>query len=96
MNKTELISIVHRRVSVGGNISHSAVETVLNNALDVIQEEMREGGVVQLPGFGKFEVLKSAARKGRNPRTGAPIDIPAAQRVRFSAGKHLAEAANHG
>lgn len=94
MNKTDLISIVHRQVNVGGTITHGTVDTVLNNVLDVIQEEMGEGGQVQLPGFGKFQVVKSAARKGRNPRTGAPLNIPAGQRVKFSPGKHLVEAAN--
>ena len=94
MNKTELISIVHRRVNVGGTITHGTVETVLNNVLDVIKDEMREGGVVQLPGFGKFAAVKKAASKGRNPRTGAPINIPEGMRVKFSPGKHLAEAAN--
>jgi DNA-binding protein HU-beta len=49
---------------------------------------------VQLPGFGSFSVSERAARQGRNPATGATIDIPASKNVRFKMGKELKEALN--
>ena len=94
MNKTELIAAVHGRTDVGGNIPRNAVEAVVNTALGVIQEELAAGHDVQLYGFGKFEAAASPARKGRNPRTGAPVQIEAKKRVRFAPGKNLKQAVN--
>lgn len=94
MNKAELIAEVHGRADVGGSIPRNAVEAVVNNALGVIREELAAGREVQLYGFGKFEAADSPARKGRNPRTGAPLRIEARRRVRFAPGKNLRQAIN--
>jgi DNA-binding protein HU-beta len=51
---------------------------------------------VQIPGFGSFAVSKRAARKGRNPKTGATIQIKASKNVRFKAGKELKDSLNKG
>ena len=51
---------------------------------------------MQIPGFGSFSVGKRAARKGRNPATGATITIKASKNAKFKAGKELKEALNKG
>lgn len=59
-----------------------------------ITEYLQKGERVTLPGFGSFSVSERAARKGRNPATGAEIQIPASKNARFKAGKDLKEAVN--
>lgn len=61
---------------------------------DSLAQFLKKGDRVQLPGFGSFSVSERAARKGRNPATGATIDIPASKNVRFKMGKELKEALN--
>jgi len=67
-----------------------AVETVFSTITDAL----KEGGKVQLIGFGNFEVRERSARKGRNPQTGAEIDIPASKVPAFKPGKALKDAVN--
>ncbi len=59
-----------------------------------ISKELAAGGKVQIPGFGTFSVSFRAARKGRNPQTGAEIDIAASKGAKFKAGKALKDAVN--
>ena len=65
-----------------------AVETVF----DTITKELSHGGEVAISGFGTFRVAKSAAREGRNPKTGEKIMIKASVKPKFRAGKALKEA----
>lgn len=60
--------------------------------LSQITEELKAGNELTLSGFGKFTVKATAARKGRNPSTGAAIDIPAKKKVTFQAQKSLKDA----
>ena len=62
--------------------------------MDVIKNELANGEKVALVGFGTFEVRERAARKGRNPQTGAEIEIAAAKAPAFKAGKDFKEAVN--
>ena len=57
---------------------------------DVVAEELKNGGKVQLVGFGTFEVSERAAREGINPLTKQPIKIAASKAPKFKAGKGLA------
>ena len=68
----------------------SAVEAVF----DTITAELKGGGDVRLVGFGNFSVSHRGASKGRNPMTGAEVDIPARNVPKFSAGKGLKDAVN--
>ena len=61
---------------------------------DVITEELKKGGKIQLVGFGTFEVSERAAREGRNPQTGKTMTIAASKAPRFKAGKALKDALN--
>lgn len=71
-----------------------AVSDVINSTLDVIAEELSYGNSVQFTGFGTFKVTERAARTGRNPKTGASVEIPASRSVKFTPGKTLKEAVN--
>ena len=61
---------------------------------DVVADELKKGGKVQLVGFGTFEVSERAAREGRNPQTKETIKIPASKAPRFKAGKALKDMVN--
>jgi DNA-binding protein HU-beta len=58
---------------------------------DIISESLKAGENVAITGFGTFKIVERAARKGRNPRTQKPLDIPASKTVKFSVGKALKE-----
>ena len=90
MNKTELINAVAET----SGLTKKDSEVALNAILDTIQNAMKSGDKVQLVGFGSFEVKERAARKGRNPRTGQDIEIPASKNPVFKAGKALKDAVN--
>ena len=88
MNKTELVSAMAERL--GASKKHS--EEALTVALDLITEALAEGEMVQLVGFGSFEVRERAPRIGRNPRTKEEVTIPASKAVQFKSGKVLKRA----
>jgi DNA-binding protein HU-beta len=69
------------------------VEAVVRGALARIEGAVGKGETVKLVGFGRFEVYERGARRGRNPRTGESLKIPATPAVRFRVGKRLRDAA---
>ena len=87
MNKAELVSAIAEKTELKKVDAEKAVKAFV----DVVTEELKKGGKVQLVGFGTFEVSKRAAREGRNPSTGAPIKIEAKKVVKFKVGKKLAD-----
>ncbi|WP_019223798.1 HU family DNA-binding protein [Bartonella rattaustraliani] len=91
MNKSELISSVAEKAGV----SKAQAGSVIDAFMASVTEALVSGGDVRLPGFGSFEVSHRAATKGRNPSTGAEINIPARSVPKFSAGKTLKEAVNN-
>ncbi len=85
MNKADLINAVAAK----NEISKKDAEKAVNAVLDLITEALKKGEKVQIMGFGAFEVKTRAARTGKNPATGATIQIPASKAVVFKAGKAL-------
>lgn len=85
MNKTDLIAAIAAKADV----SKKDAENVLNAFIDTVGSTLKSGDKIQLVGFGTFETRERAARKGKNPQTGAIIDIPAATVPAFKAGKAL-------
>lgn len=73
MNKEQLVSAIAKKS--GLTIPQS--ERALNATILSVKDELAKGGKVRLQGFGKFEVRQRAAKIGRIPRTGEPVDIPA-------------------
>lgn len=90
MNKTELVAAIADQA----DLSKKDAEKALTAVVDVVTEELRKGGKVQLVGFGTFEVSKRAARDGRNPQTGETMKIEACIAPKFKAGKALKDAVN--
>ncbi len=90
MNKLELIAAVAAKAEISKEDAEKAVKAVT----DVIAEELKAGGKVQMVGFGTFEVSERAAREGRNPRTGATMKIEATRMPKFKAGKALKDMMN--
>ncbi|MGX8688054.1 MAG: HU family DNA-binding protein [bacterium] len=90
MNKNELITAVAEK----SGLTKKETEKVLKAFTEVVTEELKNGGKVQMVGFGTFEVSERAARDGRNPRTGEPMPIEASRAPKFKAGKALKDAIN--
>ena len=90
MNKTELIAAVAEKAEISKKDAEKAVKAFT----DVVSEELVNGGKIQLVGFGTFEVAERAARTGRNPQTGADMEIPASKSPKFKAGKALKDMVN--
>jgi nucleoid DNA-binding protein len=88
MTKAELIE----KIAKGANLSKVQASKALDACLDAIKGALKKGQKVTLVGFGTFSVSKRKARKGRNPRTGEEIKIPAMKVPRFTAGKAFKDA----
>ncbi len=87
LNKTQLINAVAADASLTKVDAEKAVKATFENVAD----ELAGGGNVTLIGFGTFSVYQRAARKGKNPRTGESIKIPAKKVPKFKPGKALTE-----
>lgn len=87
MNRQELVDSIAAKTST----TKKQADALLGATLEAIQEAVKGGDKVTLVGFGTFEVKERSAREGRNPKTGATIQIPAAKVPAFSAGKQFRE-----
>ena len=90
MNKSELIE----RVAGQASLSKSDAEKAVNAFIGVVEGAVSSGDKVTLPGFGAWSRTQRAARTGRNPRTGAPVQIPASKAVKFSVGADFKKKVN--
>lgn len=90
MNKSELIA----KISEGAELSKASAGRALDSLIQAVTDELAAGGDVALVGFGTYKVNERAARTGRNPQTGAEIQIAAAKVPSFKAGKALKDACN--
>jgi nucleoid DNA-binding protein len=85
MTKAELID----KIASGTGLSKADSSRALDATLNSIRLALKKGQKVTLVGFGTFAVVKRKSRKGRNPRTGQAITIPAAKIPKFTSGKAL-------
>jgi len=85
MNKAELTA----RVARDTRMTKVKSSRVIDSLLEHVMKSLKKGERASLVGFGTFTVTRRRARTGRNPQTGAPIQIPARRVVRFTAGKSL-------
>ncbi|MBE5997706.1 MAG: HU family DNA-binding protein [Lachnospiraceae bacterium] len=90
MNKSELVAAIAEQAGLTKKDAEAAVKAFV----DVTSKELKEGGKVQLVGFGTFEVSERAARDGRNPQTGKAMKIKASKAPKFKAGKALKDYVN--
>ena len=90
MTKTDLVNVVAAETQ----LSKKDVDAVVNATLNALSNALKEGDKIQLIGFGTFDVKATAAREGRNPKTGETITIPASKKVGFAASKALKSLVN--
>ena len=90
MNKTELVAAIAEQAE----ISKKDAEKALKAFTDVVTDELKKGGKIQLVGFGTFEVSERKAREGRNPQTNEVMKIAASKAPKFKAGKALKDTVN--
>ena len=90
MNKAELVAQVAKESEMSKDAAEKAVDATFKN----IERALRGGDTVRIVGFGNFQVAQRKASIGRNPRTGAEVQIPASRVPKFRAGKALKEACN--
>ena len=90
MNKTDLIDAI----ASAADLSKADAGRALDAVVDSITDSLKKGNPVSLVGFGTFQVKPRAAREGRNPQTGATIQIAASNQPSFKAGKALKDAVN--
>jgi len=88
MTKAELIAAVARDCKCSKAVAEKALNAMTNN----ITRALKKNDRIALTGFGTFSVSKRRARKGRNPQTGAEINIRACSVPKFKAGKELRKA----
>jgi DNA-binding protein HU-beta len=91
MKKSELIEQVAEKAQTSKAAAARVMDAIFNSASGTIAEAVKAGQQVSIPGFGKFKPKTRPARKGRNPKTGAEIDIPQRTVVAFTPGKGLRE-----
>ena len=90
MNKSELIDAI----AAAADLSKADAGRALDATIEAVTGALKKGESVSLVGFGTFQVKERAAREGRNPQTGATIQIAKAQVPSFKAGKALKDAVN--
>ena len=90
VNKSELVD----QIAESSDISKAAAARALDATIEAITQSLQNAESVSLVGFGTFLVRERAARTGRNPQTGATIQIAAAKVPAFKAGKALKDALN--
>lgn len=90
MNKQDLVLQLANKIQ----ITQKSADEILSTTLETIMKALSKGDKVTLAGFGTFEARKRKERKGRNPKTGEEIRIPASTVPKFSAGKQFKESVN--
>lgn len=90
MNRQELVAAIAEK----SNVSQKITNDVLSAFLETVQDTVKAGDTVVLVGFGTFELTERAARTGRNPQTGQPLEIEASKSPRFKPGKSFKDHVN--
>jgi integration host factor subunit beta len=91
MIRSELLQQLHKD---NPELRAEEIEQIVDIFFDEIARRLAEGGRVELRGFGAFSTRARAARSGRNPRTGEPVEVPAKRVPYFRAGKEIRERLN--
>jgi len=88
MTKAEFVKALKEKAGLATLVQ---AEAAYEKMFAIIGTSLKNGDAVSISGFGSFKVMKRKARKGRNPRTGKEIQIPASKAVKFTPGKGLKE-----
>ena len=87
MNKSQLVDQIVAETALGKR----EVEKVIGSFIDTVQQSVKKGEKVSLPGFGGWSQTQRKARTARNPRTGAAVKVPAGKGVKFTVGATFKE-----
>ena len=88
MTKAEFVKTLKEKA---GLATLAQAEAAYDSLFGILKASLKNGDNVAITGFGSFKVMKRKARRGRNPRTGKEIQIPASKTVKFTVGKALKE-----
>ena len=88
MTKAEFVKTLKEKAGLS---TLAQAEAAYEGLFGIIRNALEKGDAVAISGFGSFKVAQRKAKKGRNPRTGAEIQIPASKAVKFTPGKALKE-----
>ena len=88
MTKAEFVKALKEKA---GLATLAQAEAAYENLFGIISEALKKGDAVSITGFGSFKVVQRKARKGRNPRTGKEMQLPASKTAKFTPGKALKE-----
>ena len=88
MTKAEFVKTLKEQAGLS---TLAQAEAAYEELFSIIGAALKKGDAVSITGFGSFKVVQRKARKGRNPRTGKEIKIPASNAVKFTTGKALKE-----
>ncbi len=91
MTKSELIELLARQRT---QLTYREVEQAVKVLLEEMSESLARGERIEIRGFGSFSLHRRPARKGRNPKTGEAVDLPAKHVPHFKPGKDLREKVN--
>ena len=89
-----------KKKDIANDVAHQAgvsktdAQTIVDTVLDSLVDSLRRGEGIELRGFGTFRLHQRQSRRGRNPKTGAEVNIPARSAIRFRPGKELTESLN--
>lgn len=92
MNKSDLIEAIGKKLQ---NLAARDVEIIVNTIFDGMTDALAKGDRIEIRGFGSFEVRVRKPRTGRNPKSGASVDVGARRVPFFKAGRELREMVNH-
>ena len=92
MTKAELVE----KVAESTQLTKKHAELIVNTVFDSIVQSLKEGEKIELRGFGSFRIRQRGPRTGRNPKTGAKVDVPSKRIPYFKPGKELKELLNSG
>lgn len=87
MNKSQLIDAIAKK----SGLSKTDAKKSLEGFMETTRESLQSGDKIALIGFGTFSISERSAREGRNPQTGAKMNIPAKKVVKFKAGSELTD-----
>jgi integration host factor subunit beta len=90
MTKAELVE----EVSKASELTKKHSEVIVNTVFHSIIDALKQGEKIELRGFGSFRIRQRGSRKGRNPKTGEQVDVPAKKIPYFKPGKELKELIN--
>lgn len=91
MTKAELVEQVARNTQ----ITKKNAEVIVNTVFESIVDSLKDGEKIELRGFGSFRIRERGSRVGRNPKTGARVNVPSKKIPYFKPGKQLKELLNH-